>query len=878
MKLKLILTLCLSFLMMQAHAYKEQNLEITVNGQKRSMICYTPNAMTRNMPLFIITHGMNQDPVYQRDNDKFYQLVDTAKFVITYLKSDGNTWDIGGQKDLNFVKETITTMNKVYGIDKKRVYWAGFSMGSMLIYHGIGSGMADYIAAFAPCSGVAGEPWKSCKKPINLIHCHSKNDDVFPIANYKPRDFAAHFVDIDKCTEYKKWTNASLPGGWDTGDKERWWNGTNGTEVEIFMCNSGGHWPTQGYIREIWGFCKRFSLDNYKTTYNKTYKEATQLIEDWGGMTTLYTGLKTPVSALQKCIEANCPDSINTADTLATKTAIKKLETNIKKVVDAAEKTMKTSKRVTKTDFDPNFHIYLCFGQSNMEGNAIPQLEDYGNTSDRFLMMAPVAMSSYGRTKNNWYMARPPLCRDNTGLTPADYFGKTLVKNLPDSISVGVINVSLGGCAIEMFNEDGIADYIKKQADWLQGYAKSYNNNPFRYLIDAAKKAQQVGVIKGILLHQGCSNNTQQDWPQKVKVIYERMLSELGLTSDECPLLVGELLAQNQGGVCYGHNSVIAKVPSVISNSYVVSSSGCTGATDGLHFTSAGYRKIGENYAKVMLKQLERYIRNTSFSIKSMKPKQTTISMSYNSKSPVYIMLTDASGVEHDVTASCQFTCLSDKIRFDQTNVISADAEGDYTVVATYVNDEGKEISTEFTVAVRLFPLTPSAFNPSLIKSGTFTVSSSSNTFKGAKEGMGGWHFDTPVDLSDKDSLIFELKSTSLAKPELRIYDVDDLSSTSYYSLPLSGAKHFAVDLKDMKDANGNRIDPSHIYTVGVAVQTTSAVYISNVYVCGGEETSIRSVAGKEADNRIYDLNGRLVATPQKKGVYVRNGKKFVVK
>ena len=29
-----------------------------------------------------------------------------------------------------------------------------------------------------------------------------------------------------------------------------------------------------------------------------------------------------------------------------------------------------------KADVDPNFYIYLCFGQSNMEGNAQPQSVD----------------------------------------------------------------------------------------------------------------------------------------------------------------------------------------------------------------------------------------------------------------------------------------------------------------------------------------------------------------------------------------------------------------------------------------------------------------------------------------------------------------------
>jgi len=33
---------------------------------------------------------------------------------------------------------------------------------------------------------------------------------------------------------------------------------------------------------------------------------------------------------------------------------------------------------------DPDFHIYLCFGQSNMEGNAKIEEQDMQGISDRF--------------------------------------------------------------------------------------------------------------------------------------------------------------------------------------------------------------------------------------------------------------------------------------------------------------------------------------------------------------------------------------------------------------------------------------------------------------------------------------------------------------
>ena len=100
---------------------------------------------------------------------------------------------------------------------------------------------------------------------------------------------------------------------------------------------------------------------------------------------------------------------------------------------------------------DPDFHIYLCFGQSNMEGNAKIEAQDLENVSDRFKMMAVVDNPEMGRVKGQWYTAVPPLCRPNTGLTPADYFGRTLVEALPENVKVGGVHVAIGGCHIETF-------------------------------------------------------------------------------------------------------------------------------------------------------------------------------------------------------------------------------------------------------------------------------------------------------------------------------------------------------------------------------------------------------------------------------------------
>lgn len=253
---------------------------------------------------------------------------------------------------------------------------------------------------------------------------------------------------------------------------------------------------------------------------------------------------------------------------------------------------------------DPDFYIYLCFGQSNMEGAGT--IETVDRTVDsRFRVMEAVDCSNLGRTKGKWYTAVPPLTRCYTDLSPVDYFGRTMVANLPANIKIGVINVSVGGCKIELFDKINYTSYVSSiTEDWLKNIIAEYSGNPYARLVEMAKLAQKDGVIKGILLHQGESNTGDSQWPTKVKGVYNNLITDLALDPTKVPLLAGEVVNADQGGICASMNSIIATLPKTIPNSYVISSSKCTDGADNLHFNSAGYRKFGTRYAIKMLSLL----------------------------------------------------------------------------------------------------------------------------------------------------------------------------------------------------------------------------------------------------------------------------------
>lgn len=269
----------LLLLTMQVWAYKQESIDIKVNGKSRNMIVFTPNTLPAKSPLMIVTHGMNQNPEYQYESDKIYQMIDTAKFVVTYLRSDGNMWDTSGTGDQTFVTKTIDEMATRYDIDRDRVYWSGFSMGSMLIHHCIAN-MQNKIAAFAPTSGIqfSEQPWNNCKKPVNLLECIAYDDDVFGYEQYGIHAYIENYAKHDKHTQYSKEIGYRPMGAsWGSGDLEKWTGGPNGGEVWLYSYNNGGHWPSDQNRHLIWNFCKRFSLNQPSARITKPEGETTYL-------------------------------------------------------------------------------------------------------------------------------------------------------------------------------------------------------------------------------------------------------------------------------------------------------------------------------------------------------------------------------------------------------------------------------------------------------------------------------------------------------------------------------------------------------------------------------------------------------------------------
>jgi hypothetical protein len=544
---------------------------------------------------------------------------------------------------------------------------------------------------------------------------------------------------------------------------------------------------------------------------------------------------------------------------------------------------------------DPNFHIYICFGQSNMEGNAAIGVADRTKLNPRFRMLAVCdgVYSGQQRYASNWYTALPPLCRQDTGLTPADYFGRVLTDSLPDSIRVGVVMVAIGGAGIDAFDKDNYKTYYSNSDAWQKSLMDIYGGNPYAKLIEMAKKAQKVGVIKGILLHQGESNNGQTDWPAKVKKIYDNMTTDLTLNPDSVPLLAGEMRYQDQGGICWGMNSIIENLPHTIKNCYVISANGCLGNTvDGFHFSTEGARELGKRYGRQMYSLIKKYNTVDGRTVDHLQLDFSKCLLLTGSFQKIPLMAIYKDGHSKSISNIAIYSVVDSTVAKVNNGYIEAYKDGETEITASYIDEENHKNNISFGVQSSSFPLTSEFFNPSIYGSGSFDENTLSLTT--SSYGFGGWQYSNGLDLSGYKYLVVRLASQQSCNATFRIFDENSYWTASSDTQFGNGIKA-VIDLKNMKKTVDNKLvscDLSHIYLMGFWSNGNSPIKIKDIYLSNDGinpvTTDMRQVlfVKKNQCNNVFTLGGmRIFQGKQRdiignlsKGLYIIDGKCVSIK
>lgn len=243
---------------------KAQIEDFKVGDLTRQMLVYAPSTIVPGRPLLISLHGMNQDINYQKNMTQWESIAKKYNFVVVYPAGINNSWDLFGNRDIDFILAIIEEMYNRYGIDKERVYLSGFSMGGMMSYYAA-TKIADKIAAIAPVSGYP--LWgvnTNSSRPVPIIHIHGTSDDVVSYNNVF--NVLNAWVQRNGCPTQAIITKPYPPDKpLSNCTKYYWGPGIDSVEVVLLSLNGVGHWHSidpngVNSSEEIWNFCKKFSL------------------------------------------------------------------------------------------------------------------------------------------------------------------------------------------------------------------------------------------------------------------------------------------------------------------------------------------------------------------------------------------------------------------------------------------------------------------------------------------------------------------------------------------------------------------------------------------------------------------------------------------
>jgi polyhydroxybutyrate depolymerase len=244
---------------------------LKAQGRDRFYQFHVPRGYVKGtpIPVVMVFHGGGGNPNVVRFQSGMSDVADRETFIALYPAASHPSytdrllyWNAGltpkdkRQKDIDdiaYVGMVLDDIAKYFTIDPKRIYATGISNGSQMSWR-VGTQMANRIAAIAPVAGqrAVGEFYGPPSRPISIIYFHGRKDPYLPYDGgptvksafedemYKPaQECIETWAKLDGCdasaVEKSAKGNASL---------QRWSKCKDGSEIEFWTFNSGGHtWP-----------------------------------------------------------------------------------------------------------------------------------------------------------------------------------------------------------------------------------------------------------------------------------------------------------------------------------------------------------------------------------------------------------------------------------------------------------------------------------------------------------------------------------------------------------------------------------------------------------------------------------------------------------
>jgi poly(3-hydroxybutyrate) depolymerase len=256
-------------------------------GVMRTFILHKPSG-TSSPALVINMHGYGLTASQQQSFSRFDDIADREKFIVVYPNGIGaeQSWDIGGNRDVNFISALIDTMNKRYTIDLNRVHATGFSMGCMMCYR-LACALATRIASIGSVAGSSNSTNSS--RPVPVLHIHGTADTYVDYSSVAGT--ISGWVNRNGCPSTPVTTDPYPPSNPNSVVKKDYYGlCQDSSEVILLTVEGGGHyWPGTGSdiiaSEEIWAFFKKHPMPGTTGIIDKKNPPHGALQALWGRST-----------------------------------------------------------------------------------------------------------------------------------------------------------------------------------------------------------------------------------------------------------------------------------------------------------------------------------------------------------------------------------------------------------------------------------------------------------------------------------------------------------------------------------------------------------------------------------------------------------------
>jgi polyhydroxybutyrate depolymerase len=189
-----------------------RQITLTTSGVERTFQLDVPDSALQGkpVPLLVLFHGVLSSGAEIESTTRFPDKAAAEGFILVAGDGIGHSWNAGvccdpaqteNVDDVGFTRDMVAAVESEYCVDTSRVYAAGFSNGSAMVFR-LACEAADLFAAFAPISGSLALFPCTPSQPRPILISNNIPD---PVVNYKLGTFSyGEFLRMNGCSSERQ--------------------------------------------------------------------------------------------------------------------------------------------------------------------------------------------------------------------------------------------------------------------------------------------------------------------------------------------------------------------------------------------------------------------------------------------------------------------------------------------------------------------------------------------------------------------------------------------------------------------------------------------------------------------------------------------------